>query len=178
MGCLVILCSLCIIYIGCHNHNTNYSKIIDEWKGKVIQLPLQIDWKTMGKDTTCPALLEPPNKILVYLDSTGCTPCKFQISKWQALIDTCHQKQIHVSFLFIIHSSNYDELSVNLITHNFSYPMIYDIENRFNKLNHFSKDPTLHVFLLDKDNKIQLIGSPINNPKMWELYKKTIAQSK
>lgn len=28
------------------------------------------------------------------------------------------------------------------------------------------------TFLLDKNNKIQLVGSPVNNSKMWQLYKK------
>ncbi|WP_256620806.1 hypothetical protein [Rikenella microfusus] len=28
--------------------------------------------------------------------------------------------------------------------------------------------------MLDKDNRVVLVGSPIGNPKMWELYKSTI----
>jgi hypothetical protein len=32
------------------------------------------------------------------------------------------------------------------------------------------------TFLLDKDNKVLLVGSPIKNPKMWALYEKIITQ--
>ncbi len=33
-----------------------------------------------------------------------------------------------------------------------------------------------HTFLLDRDNRVVLVGSPVGNPKMWELYKSTIAR--
>mgnify|MGYP000925728807 FL=1 len=43
-----------------------------------------------------------------------------------------------------------------------------------NTLNKFPKNPQYQTFLLDKDNKILLIGSPIGNHHIWNLYKQII----
>lgn len=173
--CVIILGGM-IFMMNCdHQVHSDHSKIVKRWQGKTINLPTRINWKVMGKDTICPELLNSPYKILVYIDSIGCTPCKFQTSKWQILIDTCQQSQLNNSFLFVIHSTNYNELNIDFLIQNFSYPVIYDSKNDFYKLNHFPKEP-YQIFLLDKDNKVILIGSPINNPKMWKLYKKIISQ--
>lgn len=57
----------------------------------------------------------------------------------------------------------------------FDYPVFIDENNQINSLNHFPDKPELQCFLLDKDNKVLLIGNPVLNPKVWELYKQTIA---
>ncbi len=31
-----------------------------------------------------------------------------------------------------------------------------------------------HTFLLDRDDRVVLVGSPVGNPRMWDLYKRTI----
>ena len=35
-------------------------------------------------------------------------------------------------------------------------------------------DTRLHSFLLDKDSKIILVGNPLRNEKLWDLYKNVI----
>lgn len=57
----------------------------------------------------------------------------------------------------------------------FRYPMYIDRECRFPALNPtLPKDPRLHVFLLDHKNRVVLVGSPIGNKNLWELYKQQI----
>jgi hypothetical protein len=46
------------------------------------------------------------------------------------------------------------------------------------RLNHFPKQQQYQCFLLDKDNKVLMIGNPVTNPKIWDLYKAQIAGSK
>jgi hypothetical protein len=53
----------------------------------------------------------------------------------------------------------------------FKYPIIYDYHNDFDKLNHFPPYP-YRTFLLDKNNKVLLIGSAINIHVMCEKYLK------
>ncbi|CDN33063.1 hypothetical protein BN938_3001 [Mucinivorans hirudinis] len=33
-----------------------------------------------------------------------------------------------------------------------------------------------HYFLLDSNYRVRLVGSPVNNPRMWQLYKTRIAE--
>ena len=44
------------------------------------------------------------------------------------------------------------------------------------KLNYFPKLPNCQTFLLDSQNRVILIGNPIDNPLMWELYKNEMQQ--
>jgi hypothetical protein len=171
---LIILCS-------CQSHSTknNIEQVIREWQEREIQIPSEkIEYMTMGRhDTLCLDFWNKPYKILTYIDSVGCTGCQLGLAQWRKLIDSMLIQQLDVSFLFVVHSSDYEMFEYMLIENNFSYPIIYDRKNNFDKLNHFLPAP-YRTFLLDKDNKILLVGSPIKNPKMWALYKKFITQSK
>lgn len=56
-----------------------------------------------------------------------------------------------------------------------SYPALIDENGLFPAANpHIPADSRFHTFLLDKNGKVILIGDPVNNPPLWELYKSTI----
>jgi hypothetical protein len=143
--------------------------------GEEIILPSDMEYKITGRDTLCPELWNKSYKFLTYVDSAGCTSCQLGIPQWQQIMDICQSNHFDVSFLFVVYSLNYENFEYELLLDNFDCPIIYDRRNRFDELNHFPPFP-YRTFLLDKDNKIILIGSPINNPQMLELYMKTIAQ--
>ena len=44
-----------------------------------------------------------------------------------------------------------------------------------NKLNNFPDDLTLQTFLLDKNNRVKIVGNPIYNLKLKKLYLRTVA---
>jgi hypothetical protein len=156
--------------------NEDVKKIIQKWQGKEILIPSDITFKSLGRDTASFFLWNKPYKIFTYIDSIGCTSCQLGLSEWKAFIDSCSQQQIDIGFIFAVHSSNYRQFTGEVRFNEFDYPIIYDYHNSFDKLNKFLPAP-YRTFLLDKNNKVQLIGSPINNPTMWELYKKVITQS-
>jgi len=151
-------------------------KIVQEWQEKEILIPdNNISIKFLGRDTLCSDLWNKPFKIFTYIDSIGCTSCQLGVLEWSALINTCRQQQIDVGFIFVVHSSDFKRFDSEIQFHEFDYPIIFDYKNQFHKINQFPHTP-FRTFLLDKNNKVKLIGSPINNPQMWELYKKTITQ--
>ena len=43
-----------------------------------------------------------------------------------------------------------------------------------NKINNFPTSSLLQCFLIDQNNHIILIGNPIRNDNIWDLYKKAI----
>lgn len=86
-------------------------------------------------------------------------------------IDTISQ---NTSFLFVVHAKDYDIVNSWIKKNKFSYPIFYDYTNKMNILNKFPKNLQYQTFLLDKDNKILLIGSPIGNHHIWNLYKQII----
>ena len=164
-----------IIFQCCSSSQKDIEKIVKEWQGKEIIVPHEIEFKIFGRDTLCSDLLGKSYKILTYVDSIGCTSCQLGLPHWLELIQISERQQMNVAFLFVVHSSNYHLFTLETIANEFNYPIIYDYNNSFYKLNHFPPDP-YRTFLLDGDNKVQLIGSPIESFQIWELYKKAISQ--
>jgi hypothetical protein len=60
----------------------------------------------------------------------------------------------------------------------FTYPLFLDMNNNIDKLNHFPQQQSYQCFLLDKNNKVLMIGNPALNPKIWDLYKEHISGNK
>jgi hypothetical protein len=56
----------------------------------------------------------------------------------------------------------------------FDYPVFVDMSNAIDHLNQFPQKPEYQCFLLYRDNKVLMIGNPVLNPKIWDLYKKRI----
>ena len=169
--CLLFAITVC----SCQSNNSkDIQRIVDKWMERKIIIPSgNIIYKTMGKDTVCTDLWEKTFKIFTYVDSVGCTSCRLGLPKWKNLIDSCKIQKWDISFLFVVHSNDYEEFEDAVRYFEFDYPVIYDYANAFEKHNRFPPEP-YRTFLLDKDNKVQLIGSPIENPNLWELYKRVI----
>ena len=177
MNKIILLITLVFFFNSCQLFNReNSTKIVSKWRGKEIIFPVELTFKVLDRDTICKHLLEKSFKIFVYIDSIGCTSCRLEVLDWKIIIDSCRQQQINVGFIFAVHSSDFKRFEYEIRVNEFDYPIIYDYHNQFDKLNRFPPAP-YNTFLLDKDNKVCLVGSPINNPKMWELYKKEIIQS-
>jgi hypothetical protein len=169
--------SFVIYFLASCSSSGKDREIVRQWIGKEIILPSSMEYKIMGRDTLCTDLWDKAYKILTYVDSAGCTSCQLGIPQWQQIMNICESNDIDVSFLFVVHSNNYEDFGYELLLDNFNYPIIYDRQNRFYELNHFLPYP-YRTFLLDKDNKVILIGSPINNPQMLQLYMNNIAHPK
>ena len=130
--------------------------------------------RIMGKDTLCGDMLQEKAKILVYVDSSGCSPCKMELAAWSLRleeIDTMHSRPV---LLFMIDTPNMREIDMGLRAQGFEYSVFYDLEHQMGLLNPNLTKTRFNTFLLDKENRVVLVGSPANNDKLWELYKQQI----
>jgi hypothetical protein len=154
-------------------------KIVKEWIGKEIRFPAAYQCNLMGRDTVsvlCNELFDKEYKILLYVDSLGCTGCKLHLFEWKRLIAEADSLNTgKLSFLFFFHPKDKKELQFLFKRDQMDYPVFIDMGNNINRLNHFSDKPEFQCFLLNKDNKVLMIGNPSLNPKIWELYKRTIS---
>ena len=80
-----------------------------------------------------------------------------------------------VPFLFYFHAKDPKELRFFLRRDNFTYPVCFEDDDY---LNRFPSDMTFQTLLLDKDNKVVAIGSPVLNPKIKDLYLEIITGKK
>ncbi len=166
---------LMIAGIACNSPKREAQRIVKEWIGKEVILPEQnLTYKIMGRDTSCTELWNKPYKIFVYIDSIGCISCRLGLAQWKEIIDSSRVAYPDLGFLFVVHAGSYKRFEYELRDAEFNYPVIYDYRDEFHKKNNFAPDP-YRTFLLDRNNKIILIGSPVRSPQIWELYKKVLA---
>jgi len=175
---IVLILSLTILLLAssCQNKEKREAKkIVTEWVGKKIQIPENIMFSVLGKDTTCPDLLKKPYKILLYVDSTGCLSCRLKLPDWKMLmkeVDTIALGK--VGFIYIFQPKREKELQQLLRQNRISYPVIIDPTDYINRQNHFPNKLPYQCFLLDQSNKVLMIGNPVHNPQIWNLYKAQI----
>ena len=149
------------------------SEAVHAFIGKQLVVPVDsLQARIMGKDTVCTDMLAPQTKILVYVDSSGCSPCKMELAAWSLRLQEMEKENISVPLVFIVHSHDYSALEKSLKNSFFEYPVFYDRYNMADSLNRFPKQDRYKTFLLD--NRVVLVGSPANNDKLWELYKQQI----
>ncbi len=168
------------LFVSCHEtERERFTRVVNEWIGKEIKFPEYFVFTVQGKDTVDFNYCDAEYKILVYTDSEGCTSCKLQLSNWKQMIaEVDSLTGGRVSFLFYFHPKDLKELRFYLHRDNFTYPVCFEEDDYLNRLNRFPSDMTFHTLLLDKENKVVAIGSPVLNPKIKDLYLEIITGKK
>ena len=180
---ILVLVVIATILSTCHKdkRKSDALKIINQLTGKEIMFPHNLSCTSMGKDTTCINLYNDNYKILLYVDSLGCTNCKLQqLAEWKKIMqesDTLFSKKLE--FVFFLQSNKIDEIELqfSLVEIGFSHPVFIDQRNEIGKLNEFPSNPDYQCYLLDKNNRVLLIGNPALVSRIWQLYKRVIHES-
>jgi len=158
------------------------AKIVTEWIGKEIHFPVNFSCYVSGKDTLtdlCNGQFQKEFKILLYVDSTGCSSCRLKMFEWKQLMKEAENLfQGKLGFLLYFQPKDIEEMSYLFIHDRFDYPVFMDTKGEINSLNRFPKSIPYQCFLLDRDNKVLMVGNPVLNPRIWELYKGQIVGGK
>lgn len=111
--------------------------------------------------------------VLSYIDKGGCVKCKLKLYKWKEFKEQLVALGKSVSIVFVANESVIKDLDLLLKEADFQPDrLICDKDNKFKTQNNIPKDFMLQTFLLDKTLKIVLVGNPIHNAKVKELYVK------
>ena len=157
------------------NNKEKFALLVQEWQGKEIVFPQDMAFTRFVTEPVDYRIPDAEYKVLVYVDSVGCTSCKLQLPKWQELIAHVDSATNgNVPFIFVFQSKDDRELRYILKCDNLDRPVCIDRNNRFNSSNRFPQDITFQTFLLDKDNKVKVIGNPVHNLAVRDLYLKQI----
>lgn len=165
-----------ILLLSCkENKKEEISQLVKEWQGKEILFPQKMIFTHNTTDTVDYVIPQSSYKVLIYVDSLGCTSCKLQLNKWKELVAyTDSVANGTVPFLFVFHPKDRKEISYLLKREGIKFPVCIDTDDTLNKLNKFPADMTFQTFLLDRNNKVAVLGNPIHNLAIKELYLKQI----
>ena len=155
-------------------------KIVKEWTGKEIKFPEDFSSTSLGNDSINIDLYSDNFKIVLYVDSLGCTSCRLRISEWKKIIqesDSVFTRKPEFVFIFQPKRRDEKELLSLFKQNGFHHPFFFDRQNEMGKLNrNFPSNPEYQCFLLNNDNKVILVGNPSLVSGIWILYKRVITE--
>jgi hypothetical protein len=166
---LVVLISILVIGgLSACNKNKNLQSELKKLTDRQVVLP----------DST--TVFNAQNKLVIWFDSTECGSCRMsRMFEWNDDPAVQYAQglkgKFDVVFIFSPKQEDVHSLTLNLKNYDVSFSVIIDEAGDFPRLNpHIPADKRLHAFLLDKDNRVILVGNPLGNEKLWELYKEQI----
>ena len=176
----LLLSAFLAVCVSCRESRHNQmERLVQEWNGKEIRFPSHPVFTRFVTDTVPYRIPKTDYKVVVFVDSVGCISCKLQLPKWKEFMhevdSLCEGK---VSFVFFFQSANVKELRYILRRDGFSLPVCIDADDSFNSLNHFPGEMMFQTFLVDSENRVKVIGNPIHNLSVKELYLKELTGMK
>jgi len=103
--------------------------------------------------------------------NANCHICVYNLDKWkQELIKKINSKNLN--YIFYLYTDNYDLFKKSLYYKiSGDYPLLIDTTNAFVSDNNLPKmDKRFHTFLINKNNEIILVGNPLQNIRIKNLY--------
>ena len=176
----LLLSAFLAVCVSCRESRHNQmERLVQEWNGKEIRFPSHPVFTRFVTDTVPYRIPKTDYKVVVFVDSVGCISCKLQLPKWKDFMhevdSLCEGK---VSFVFFFQSADVKELRYILRRDGFSLPVCIDTDDSFNSLNHFPSEMMFQTFLVDSENRVKVIGNPIHNLSVKDLYLKELTGMK
>ena len=166
---------------SCNVKQHGIKKDVQAMLSKQIEFPPFQTAVLNGKDTILPVGRQAGMaKMIIYYDSLLCSSCKLsRLSEWGPIVAysrSTRQDFIPV-FIFSPSAHNRHNFELALRGNPFDTPIYVDDKGEFLKLNSFvPQNHMCHVMLVDKNNRVLLVGNPLENTKLWDLYYTTIRE--
>lgn len=182
----IIRCNYIIItiflFISC-NEDRKLTHNIAQMKSQPIDLCLDslqyyISTTNCSVEIDSSSFYRKNTSIVVYTDSSVCSSCTVKgMYKWFDFLDEIEERyggDMKIYFIFSPRKSQMNDFQIALHSLNLNYPVFIDSTNIFIRHNpHIPSNKRLHTFLINTDNMVYLVGSPLENLTIHELFHKT-----
>lgn len=113
--------------------------------------------------------------LVAYYDSNDCSSCTAKdMYRWFELLNTIvseYENKLKIYFIFTSKQGDMHALCHSIKTSNFDYPIFIDTTNVFRRRNkHLPENPQMHTFMLDRKRNVILVGSPLENESIRNLF--------
>ena len=165
---VLLLLGVVIIIVNSCKREESLTHIVSRIQGTNMMLPSEMLDSESSSMT-----------IINYVDSLGCVKCKLQLEKWKAFQSDLYKMEEDVGILFIVHPSVFTDVKLLMDISDFQPNItMEDKGNQWVLINNIPKNDLLHTFLLDNEGKVLLVGNPIRNKKIAELFFKILKERK
>lgn len=176
---LIKISFICLLFfaMSCQkNDRAKVESLVKEWNNKEIRFPENPVFTRFVTDTVPYRISKTDYKVVAFVDSVGCISCKLQLPRWKEFMHEVDSlSDGNVPFVFFFQTKDVRELRYILRRDNFSHPVCIDTEDSFYRLNRFPREMMFQTFLVDSENRVKVIGNPIHNLSVKDLYLKEIA---
>lgn len=143
-----------------------------------VKMPDNLVVNYNGTDTVINNIFESKVKFIVYLDSLGCGSCSIKkMDLWNPLIRYANNSENKLKIYFIFNPAVKDLNSIKIALKSYpvNYPVFIDEKGTFKKHNPLlPKDKLFHCFMLDDSNKVVLVGNPLGNNGIGDVFYKKV----
>ena len=174
----IVLFGLILLGTGCNKPTSKQEKLqktIEQYQNKTLTLPLPDSILHKGQMTSIRKSGLKSNKLKISTYINGkCHSCIKGFSKWLDLIDIAN-RSTNFNIVFYVYTNDKNEFKEYFypsVIHD--YPLIIDKKKQYLKSNEIPEFGQFKTFLLNNNNRVILVGNPINNEKLMKLYKEEI----
>lgn len=168
---------LCVIFVfGCIScsHDNQFKEEILMLKSNSIILHFnEMQAVYNGRDTVNAVSLD-GMKLIVFTDSSSCSVCALsRMYFWNDLLGEIkyYDEKLKVYFIFSPLPKDLPSVRLSLSSLHFNQIVHLDTLGVFIDDNkHIPHHPDMHTFLLDEDNNVLLVGNPLDNEKIEEMF--------
>lgn len=164
----VLLAFLC----SCNN-NDRLIKEVQALSGRKITFPTGYESLSYHESLSVDSLLTKDIKMVSYIDDFPCTSCG--VKMLHAWIEEVKEIDPEVAYVIVVQTQEKNVLFENIDSMRLPCPLMYYDTSVFDEVNELDVLARNKTFLLNKENRIVLVGEPFGNEKLTQLYRKTIA---
>lgn len=177
MECFIVLISAVMVMESCSNDKILKEKLETLYSSPVVFTTsslLYIDHPANRKNQG--ETIKARYKLLVYNGAGECSTCAMgKMSEWNALLNLEKEGLIDLVFIFSPSKMEKDELITAYYSSGLEHSILIDTCGVFPEQNpQIPQETVFHTLLLDSVGNVVLVGNPLRNSKIKELYHKIL----
>ncbi len=179
IGFLIVILLAGISLCSCNRYKLRHKLTL--MQGQTVSIPQNLQPVYQGQDTLFNLNENALTRLIIYYDSVGCASCRVnRLATWDGivLLSKAYRGNFEPIFIFAPGKAKIKDLKIALEGSFFEYPVWIDTASLFLKQNPFipADDDRFHTFLLDKSNRVVLVGDPVSNEKLHDICLSTIKE--
>lgn len=169
----LLLFAVLLLMVSCQSDRDKKTiHFFEKWMHKELKFPEKMAFTIQGVDTINFDFNKSKYKLVTSIKNNECLSCNLRLKQWEHTIAEINNKtKRNVPVLFFLHPNSSDELKSILKKENFQYPICIDMRNEFDSINNITDEEiSFRSFLIDENNRVIGIGSPVITPAVKDLY--------